>query len=73
MAVLKQDVTAQPGAKWNLVYDLSRHELYVEIHSNGAVKRHGVDAAMKMNGSDDLRLAIVDMFNATSRDTRDGS
>ena len=38
MAVLKRDVTAQPGAKWNLVYDLSRHELYVEIHSNGAVK-----------------------------------
>jgi hypothetical protein len=43
MAVLRRDVTAQPGAKWNLVYDQGRHELYVEIHSNGAIKRHVVD------------------------------
>jgi hypothetical protein len=72
MAVLKRDVTAQPGAKWNLVYDLSRHELYVEIHSNGAAKRHGVEAALKMDGSDDLSLAFVDMFKAKPRDTNDG-
>jgi hypothetical protein len=72
MAVLKRDVTTERGAKWNLVYDQGRRELYVEIHSNGAVKRHGVEAAMKMDGSDDLRLAFVDMFKATPRDTDDG-
>jgi hypothetical protein len=64
MAVLKRDVTARPGAKWNLVYDQSRRELYVEIRSNGAVKRHGIEAALKMDGSDDLHLAFVDMFKA---------
>jgi hypothetical protein len=72
MAVLKRDVTAQPGAKWNLVYDQSRRELYVEIHSHGAVKRHGIEAALKMDGADDLSLAFVDMFKAEPRDTDDG-
>ena len=56
----------------NLVYDQGRRELYVEIHSNGAAKRHGVEAALKMDGSDDLSLAFVDMFKAKPRDTNDG-
>jgi hypothetical protein len=72
MAVLRRDVTAQPGAKWNLVYDQGRRELYVEIHSNGAIKRHGVEAALKMDGADDLSLAVVDLFKAIPRDTDDG-
>jgi hypothetical protein len=63
MAILKRDVTAQPsGTKWKLVYDQGRRELYVEIHTSGAIKRHSVEAALKMDGSDDLRLAFVDMF-----------
>ena len=62
MAVLKRNVTAEPGTKWNLVYDQGRGDLYVEIITKGSVKRHGVSAAMKMKGSSDLRLAIVDMF-----------
>jgi hypothetical protein len=62
MAVLKRNVTTAPGKKWNLVYDQGRREVYVEIHLIGGVRRHGVDAAMKMEGSDNLRLAIVDLF-----------
>jgi hypothetical protein len=58
MAILKRNVTTAPEMKWNLVYDQDRRELYVEI----GAKRHSVPAAMKMKGSDDLRLAIVDMF-----------
>ena len=42
----------------NLVYDQGRRELSVEIHSNGAAKRHGVEAALKMDGSDDLQLGV---------------
>jgi hypothetical protein len=45
-----------------LVYDQGRRELYVEIRASGAIKRHSVEAALKMDGSDDLRLAFVDMF-----------
>jgi hypothetical protein len=62
MAILKRNVTTAPAEKWNLVYDQGRGELYVEIHVKGSVKRHGVSAAMKMKHSDDLRLAIVDIF-----------
>jgi hypothetical protein len=63
MAILKRDVTAQPGGtKWKLVYDQGRRELYVELHASGVIKRHSVEAALKMDGSDDLRLAFVDMF-----------
>jgi hypothetical protein len=72
MTVLKRNVTTSPEMKWNLVYDQRHRQLYVEISSKGGVKRHGVEAAMQMNGSDDLRLAIVDMFKATPRDTNDG-
>ena len=49
-----------------------RPDQIVEIHSNGAAKRHGVEAALKMDGSDDLSLAFVDMFKAKPRDTNDG-
>ena len=32
----------------------------------------GVEAALKMDGADDLSLAVVDMFKAIPRDTDDG-
>jgi hypothetical protein len=64
MAILKRNVTSTTGEKWDLVYDQAAGQLYVEIHSKGGVKRHDVSAAMKMEGSGDLRVAIVDMFKA---------
>jgi hypothetical protein len=62
MAVLKRKLTATPYEKWVLVYNQYPREFYVEIRTNGVVKRYSVEEAIKVAGSDDLRLAIVDMF-----------
>ena len=64
MAILRRNLTTAPAAKWTLAYDQGRRKLFVEILSKGVVKSYGVDAAMKMEGSDDLRLTIIDMFKA---------
>ena len=53
MAILNRDVTTEGAQKWNLAYDQGRREFCVDIKLNGAVKRHGVDAAMKMDGADE--------------------
>jgi hypothetical protein len=54
----KRNVTTAPDKIWNLVYDQDRQDLYVEIDAN----RFGVSVAVKLKGSDDLRLVIVETF-----------
>jgi hypothetical protein len=62
MAVLKRNVTAAHHENWVLVYNQRPLEFYVEIRKNGVAKRHSVEDAIRIEGADDLRLAIVDMF-----------
>jgi hypothetical protein len=45
-----------------LIYDQGCRDFYVEIRANKRITRRSVAAAIKKNGSQSLRLAIVDMF-----------